>query len=505
VKAFPIPATPDETVDVAAGSTLGLQEFLLASDGQVGLNTLAVGFTNTGKVSGTSLGAGNVVEVYASGADFNSGTVLYREFMNFGEHITFTGLSSGAIIKSSQGFYGVSEINYGGTTVATMPLLSLGLSFETTFMFGFRHNENTGGTTNGFIFVVNGPLESEVSVTYGDGSFVPSAPDQTLGPWELGIFHLQGNVEYIVNSSNNVMACTAVGFNDTDPNAATSAIGAGPRDARLIMPLTNDGITHPRSGNMSALFDGTVVSWFDMQGHEGQLNNGAGINPGTPIDMDQATPNGTGNGQTDYDPIGFTRFKAVGLISGYSGADGAGGDATPMCPVSAMSQVVAQPFFINDSGNGDQGSITIASPYTGTARIYEYNTGTGGLDLAYTVPLIRDGVTVTTKEDQNHPAAGQLAPTQTGTGRVAMVGQLNAGVIIADVPIMVIAQSNGTPAVTVRSQNGTTTTPTAMDDDETLLFGITPDSIRAEIREDADGILRKRVIDNTGAETWVVA
>jgi len=42
------------------------------------------------------------------------------------------------------------------------------------------------------------------------------------------------------------------------------------------------------------------------------------------------------------------------------------------------------------------------------------------------------------------------------------------------------------------------------DDDETLSLGVTPESIAAEIREDADGIFRKRVISNTGTETWVV-
>ena len=56
----------------------------------------------------------------------------------------------------------------------------------------------------------------------------------------------------------------------------------------------------------------------------------------------------------------------------------------------------------------------------------------------------------------------------------------------------------------IRSQNGTTTTSIVNDDDETLSLGITPALIAAEIREDADGILRKRVISNTGTESWVV-
>ena len=108
---------------IAGGSTLGLQQQLLADAGQPGLTVLAVGFTNTGKVMGVSLGDGNVVEVYASGSDFNAGTVLYREFMARGEPSIFTGLSNGAIITSTQGFYGYSE-QFIGTRESPMPMLS---------------------------------------------------------------------------------------------------------------------------------------------------------------------------------------------------------------------------------------------------------------------------------------------------------------------------------------------------------------------------------------------
>ena len=129
----------------------------------------------------------------------------------------------------------------------------------------------------------------------------------------------------------------------------------------------------------------------------------------------------------------------------------------------------------------------------------------GGLVLEYTVPLARNGVTVSVPDDQNHPAAGMVA-NETVTGAVTLVGQLDAGVIISDVPITVVVQSGSElGSVSVRSQNGTTTTNPIHDDDETLMLGITPDSIAAEIREDADGILRRRTIDNTGTETWEVA
>ena len=101
-------STEATALGYSKGAGLAVEQGLLAADGQPAKTVLAVGPTNTGKVQGCSLGGGNVVEVYASGADFNAGTVLYREFMGAGEPICFTGLSTGAIITSTQGFYGMS-------------------------------------------------------------------------------------------------------------------------------------------------------------------------------------------------------------------------------------------------------------------------------------------------------------------------------------------------------------------------------------------------------------
>jgi hypothetical protein len=487
-------AESTEIAAVAAGSTLGLEQSLLANAGQVGLNVLAVALTNTGKVQGVSLGAGNVVEVYTDGAAFNSGTVLYREFMAFGEPICFTGLSAGAIITSTQGFYGASEYS-SGTNECSMPLLSLGLSFKKSFLFAFRHSDRTTND-HGFALIVNGPLQSTVSITYGDGSALSDQPDITLDPWEFGTFYFDGDVEYVLESTNSIMAAIATGFNSGNFDTAGVGQGAGPADARLIMPLSNDVITHPRSGDMSAPFSGTVVNYYSVDGVEGSFT----VSPGSAIDIQS----NTGQSNTDYRPQGFTRFKAVGVVVAHSGADGAGRDATPAAPVTAFGQIIAQPFHIQDGGNGDQTSVTIFSPYVGTAKVYEWNDTTSVLDLAYTVPLNRQGVTVAAQEDQFHPTAGQVS-NEPDTGVVTLVGQLNPGVVVADVPIAVISQSNSPLTDTVRSQNGTTTTTIINDDDETLMFGITPASIAAEIREDADGILRKRTIDNTGTETWVVA
>ncbi len=495
--------TDSEAQAIAAGSTLGLQQQLLAEAGQPGLTVLAVGYTTSGKVQGCSLGDGNVVQVYADGAAFNAGTVLHREFMSLGEPICFTGLANGAIITSTQGFYGFSEQLDGGDE-SPMPLLSYGLSFKSTFFYSFRncqtYNPGVASGNQGWIHIVNGPLSSVVKLTDGSGTTVQGQEGIALTPWEYRRLYTSGNQEYIIEATNPVMACHNANM-DSNPHGRFY-------DSRLIMPLTNDGITWPRSGFVSAPFDNTQVAWFTRDNAEGFLNSGVspgGVSPGSPIDFDRASPVGTGASDPDYEPPGATRVLATGLISAYSGADSAGIEASPLMPTSAMSQIVAQPLFIADNGDGGNSGVAIASPYAGTARVYQWNTATSSLDLAYTVPLNRAAsVTIASKEDQKHPAAGLVA-NESSNGSVTLAGQLNPGVVIADVPITVVVQNGVASLVpSIRSQNGTTTTGIVNDDDETLSLGVTPPSLKAEITEGADGILYRRSITG-GTETWAVA
>ena len=493
----------DEVGAVAAGSTLGLGQSLLANAGQPALTVLSVGYTNTGKVQGCSLGDGNVVEVYANGSDFNSGTVLYREFMSLGEPICFTGLSDGAIITSTQGFYGVSEA-IDGNAETPMGLLSYGLSFKFTFLFAFRDSNEyqQSAADRGFIFVVNGPLDNVIKLTDGNGVVTQGQEDIALTPWQHYVLETDGNKEFILSGTNPMMTGITSAMSNIDGVTGTNTF----TDSRLVMPLTNDGITWPRSGQVSAPYANTQVEFFTRDNVTGFLNStlGTGVNPGLPVDFDAAVGVGTGASDTDYEPDGATRVLATGLITAYSGADSAGSSASPLMPTSAMSQVVAQPFFIDDVGDGGNSGIAIASPYEGTAKVYSWNTATSSLVLEYTVPLLRNGVTISSKQDQKHPASGQVA-NETTTGTVLLVGDLDAGVIIADVPITVVVQ-NGTQTYTptLRSQNGTTTTSLVNDDDETLMLGWTPADLKAEITEGTDGILYKRVITG-GVETWVVA
>ena len=499
-------------LDYSKAAGLAVEQNLYAQAGQPALTVLAVGATTSGKVQGCSLGDGNVVEVYATGADYSAANVLYREFMSAGEPICFTGLNPGAIITSTQGFYGVGEQVTAAGQKSPMPLLSLGLSFNESFVYGFRNSNQTpsfisGGTTGnstGQVIIVNGALPSTVTFTQ-NGNNVAGQTPRTLDPWELTYFYTNGNLEYFISATSKVMACVQAFMGTTPQQSPSDTVDASARfyDARLVMPLTNDGITWPRSGFVSAPYDGTESKYYVRDGVSGDFPT---VNPGSPVDFDAAT----GANDQDYEPRGATRLRAVGLVSAYSGADSAGLEASPLMPVSAMSQVVAQPFHVNDSGDGGNSGVAIASPFKGTAKIYEWDTSSNTAVLAYTVPLDRgttgQGITPSTTEDQYIPVAGLVsndAPGITDTCIIELVGQLDPGYVVADVPITVISQSaiNST-TFTIRSQNGTTTQSIVTQGDETLMMGWTPQTKRAVVKEDADGYTRRLDIDNSGTVTY---
>jgi len=481
---------------VASGSTLGLEQALLANAGQPALTVLVAGPTTNGKLQGVSLGNGNVVEVYANGADFSAGTVLYREFMSLGEPIVFTGISFGAIVTASKGFYGVTET--GGVNEITtagsqgiMPLMSFGFSFKETFLYAFRGS--TGNTNDrGIIFIANGPLSNVIKLTDGSGNVIDDQENIELDPWAATILDTNGNKEYILSGDSKMMACI---LSEGQGVKGTDFIPGRNWDCRLVLPTSGDLLGNPKAGRMSAPYDNTLIKYYRQQGDEGTIT----VSPGSPPAIHL-----TGGNLGDHNPAGYVRYQATGLITGYSGADGQGGDAVQFSDVSTLAQVVAQPLYLNDSGNGDETGITIFSPYEGTAKIYEWNDTTSSIDLAYTLNLTRTGVTVASKEDQLHPCAASLSNSASNANNTLLVGALNMGVIIADVPIGVVTQSQDNSTQTIRSQNGTTATTVISQEDETASYGWTPSTLRAEITEGSDGILYKRVI-NAGVETWVVA
>ncbi|MEL6805802.1 MAG: hypothetical protein AAFO91_18700, partial [Bacteroidota bacterium] len=324
---------------------------------------------------------------------------------------------------------------------------------------------------------MNGPLPSTIKLTFGDGTTVQSQENIQLDPWEYRLLYTDGNVEYILTSDNPIMGCI-------NSQMGTSANNPLYADSRLIMPLSSDIVTFPVRGNISAQFDGTTVRWLDANGDSGDLNNGASFGPGFPVDIESATPIGTGNNNQQYPPEEATRFRAAGLVSAYSGADAGGNDATSAIPVSSFSQVVAQPLYIRDIDHNGRSSVTIVSVFPGTAEIWEWNETNDELQLAYTLN-IGNTVTPTTIGDYDFPCAVGLGNNTGGPLDVELVGDLGPGIIVADEPIAAIVQNwDETFTPSIRSQNGTTSTSIVSKGDETTTFGFTPDDRAAIIRID---------------------
>lgn len=495
----------DTALAFAKGAGLAVEQGLLAAAGQPAMTVLAVAATTDGKVQGVSLGAGNTVEVFATGADYNANNVLYREFMALGEPICFTGLAPGAIITSSAGFYGCGNQRIGNNG-SPMPLMSLGLAWTNTFVYAFRQSGTGDG---GEIIIVCGALPSSVSLKRKQNGVISAVSGQEnipLEPFELLYLKTNGNAEFILEATNPVMGAVQARMGPdplgTGANPETGDPAARFYDARLIMPLTNDGITWPRSGFVSAPYDNTVTDYFVRDGATGSFTT----SPGQPTDFDGET----GATDTDYEPNGATRVKAVGLISAYSGADSAGYEASPLMPTAAMSQVVAVAFHVTENGDGGNSGVAISSPYEGTAKVMQWNPLTSAVELAYTVPLNRGvGFVTATPEDQNVPSAGIIArePTLAADPSVIqIVGTLNPGFVLADVPITVVIQ-NGDAAFTtdIRSQNGTTSPIITVDDDEALMLGHTPPQQKAEIVVGTDDFLYKRIVAGPGPSGWELA
>jgi len=110
----------------------------------------------------------------------------------------------------------------------------------------------------GWIHVVNGSINSTVTLTTGAGAVVQGQENIALRPFEYRRLYTDGNQEYRLQSTNNVMA------------AVNAQMGTNPGffDSRLILPLTSDGITWPKSGTLSALYNNTNVRAYINTGRK---------------------------------------------------------------------------------------------------------------------------------------------------------------------------------------------------------------------------------------------
>lgn len=503
---------------------------ILASQGQIGKTVLAVpyifhegseGPSVNHKAQVTSLNDGNTMFIYATGDDFNNNIVQEGPiFLSDGEIYVIENLQAGSIITMSEGGYGFAQ-QRDGNNESPMPLMSFALAFKDSFCYAFRNSNvyapNTNSANQGFIHIVNGPLKSFLTLRNAAGNVVENQENIELDPWQYYRLYTNANGEYRITSTNPVMAAINAEMDNGD----------SPRfyDSRLILPMTNDGISWPRSGFISALYDNTsMVNYVNDLTNTGPSPTVV-VSPGTPRDWDASAT--TGANDVDYEPRGATRLRAAGLVTAYSGADSSGLEASPLCPVSTFTQKIALPLHIRNSGDGGNNGIALASPYTGTAKLYQWNQVTGQKELVTVldplgvatteIKLIRrDGnteFTASTDIHQLHPASA-LISVQGGIGGTDpnaydLQGDFNGGYIEIDVPCTCVFNSeqneNGNVDHTFRGTSGSAVPGIHSDDDEQLTFGITPEHIKAEIRRGLDGLLYKRVVGVSGTDSWVLA
>jgi len=190
---------------------------------------------------------------------------------------------------------------------------------------------------------------------------------------------------------------------------------------------------------------------------------------------------------SDYASAGCIKLVGSGPISCLSGADGAGLEATYYVPTSALTQRIPLYLGTEQSGNGDASGICVQSPYRGTYKIFRQDGS-----LVYENNFDRALTNIESEFNQRFPCAFNLTGTNGGGSDATFTENFEGGYIEADVPINLVMNSAG--------NENFITDGISTDDDEIILYGITPEDIRSEIRKGTDGRIRKRVISSSGTQ-----
>lgn len=464
MRAFPLAKAglgASDVVAIAEGLDIIALDTALAASGQAGRTTQFI----SAPTRQSDSSAGRVVSLADNNNVFVNGT--YVGGFNLGEVYTYQAVQ-GDVITTSKG----ATVGYGiEGDERPVEAASAAFAGRQFFWFAFR-----GSSQRHIIQAL--ALESRVRV-YGPNPNVnadgtsPDTPiqDTILSPFGFLDFTTSTTGEYYALASQPVVVTT------TNSNLN--------QDQRVLAPLGNELFGHNKGISagqiwVSALFANTNVEIFKA---DGVIASGV-ASPGSPLSLDGNNPGDPNLGiDPAYGPDGWLTIKADGPIAGFVGADAAGTNATTFPPLSIASQVVGLPFGLID--NAATTNVAVCSQFEGNVSLFD-NTGI----LVTTRQLLRRGTLTSPAPNtatQRHPASALFAVTDSDVPQTLQAGAY----LVADVPIYVVG-------------NFTEGNNSIAEDDEVSCYGITPDNIRAEIREDANGILRRRTISASGVETWVV-
>ena len=419
--------------------------------GEVGDSAKAISVAFTDNVeNGFTMSIGSCGDnnaVYTKGpSDLN---FSFLATLDKGQNLNLT-LEAGTVFKSDKGISGFS-------CPFPMPFGISNFS-DTYFRFYALRNDNVvHATSAGRDSLVTLYASNETTVVDGP-NFVSAYGSTTLT--------CNANAEFVVVATTDIF-CGVIGDRGNAPTSANNYI-----DMRLCPPMSTEILVHSRNSRLSAQFANTSVTYYRRNMTTGSFT----VQAGTPLNISAAT-----GAQAKYFVDGWLLLHASAPLASFSGADGSGYEATPGWPLTALAQFFPILSTIGNNTNSSRASISLASPFEGTARVYD-ESGT----LLGTFSLTRGTSPPVTVDDQKYPSSGQFNP---GT---SLGASLTSGYVEVDVPCVCIMNFDGSTIFTRDAG------------DELAVPGTTPDEIRAQIRKDPDGFLRRRTIDNLGAETWIL-
>ena len=411
---------------------------------------LAVAFTDTVPDSGFTMALGSCGDNNAIYKKSPSETNFsFLATLNKGEILNLS-LGAGTVFRSDKGISGFS-------TPFPMPFGISNFSDVYFRFYALRFDYVIHATSAG--------RDSLVTLYASDETTIVDGPN-FVNAYGSTVLSCNANTEFVVVATTAIF-CGTKGDRGIGETAINNYV-----DMRLVPPMSTEIIVHSRNNLLSAQFTNTSVGY-----HRRNMTTGSfTVQSGTPLSIADATGN-----QRHYDNDGWLILRSDKPIASFSGADSLGWEATPGWPLTALAQFFPIVSTIGTSIFAGMASISLASPYEGSASIYD-ESGT----LLDTFNITRGTSPPSSVADQLFPASGRFSPGE------SLGASLTSGYVECTVPCVCIMNFDESSVFV--SDSG----------DEMAIPGSTPDEIRAQIRKDSHGFLRRRDIDISGNETWVV-